>query len=150
MIINFFRHFDVSVMSDAASSCRSLIRLERSIIKALLILLCVGIALGSAVQLEAQSSSNPPVYPLKVSSNNRYLTDQSGKPFMIVGDSPQGLITDLSVSEAAEYFANRAALGFNAVQIHLLARTTFGGRTDSSTYDGIIPFTTPGDLSTPN
>lgn len=62
------------------------------------------------------------VYPLKVSANQRYLVDQNDRPFMIVGDSPQGLITDLSISDAAQYFANRASYGFNAVQIHLWVR----------------------------
>src|SRR2546427_353688 len=82
------------------------------------IILCAGLVVGMAVSLAAQS----PVYPLKVSSNHRYLVDQNDTPFMIVGDSPQGLITDLSTAEADAYFANRASYGFNALQIHLLAK----------------------------
>ena len=31
-------------------------------------------------------------YPLKLSSNRRYLVDQNNRPFMIVGDSPQSMI----------------------------------------------------------
>ena len=33
-----------------------------------------------------------PAYPVKASSNNRYLVDQNNSPFMIVGDSPHSLI----------------------------------------------------------
>jgi chitodextrinase len=90
-----------------------------------------------------------PVFPLKVSTNQRYLVDQNDQPFLIVGDSPQGLITDLSTADADTYFANRASHGFNAVQIHIFTKETFGGRSDYSTYDGITPFTTPGDVTTP-
>ncbi|MGB7218689.1 MAG: DUF4038 domain-containing protein [Vicinamibacterales bacterium] len=97
----------------------------------------------------AGAPSSAPLYPLRVSPNGRYLVGQNNVPFLIVGDSPQGLITDLSTTEAAAYFANRAAHGFNAVQIHLIAQENFGGRSDYSTYDGITPFTTPGDISTP-
>src|SRR5215813_10225340 len=50
-----------------------------------------------AVSPSAQAQA---VYPLKVSPNQRYLVDQNSNPFMIVGDSPQGLITDLSISDA--------------------------------------------------
>ena len=69
-------------------------------------------------------------YPLKVSANGRYLVDQDNEPFLIKGDSPQGLIIDLSPSEADAFFANRAAYGFNAMWIHLLGGPTFGGRGD--------------------
>jgi hypothetical protein len=40
--------------------------------------------------------------------------------------------------------------GFNALWVNLLCATYTGGRPDGSTYDGIVPFTTPDDLSTPN
>jgi chitodextrinase len=90
-----------------------------------------------------------PAYPLKVTANG-YLVDQNNKPFLITGDSPQGLIIHLSPSEANTFFANRAEYGFNAMWIHLLAASTFGGSSDGSTYDSIMPFTTLGDLATPN
>ena len=35
---------------------------------------------------------NVPTYPVRASSNNRYLVDQNDQPFMIVGDSPHSLI----------------------------------------------------------
>src|SRR6185436_8771147 len=89
-------------------------------------------------------------YPLKVGPNGRYLVDQNDVPFLIVGDSPQALMVNLSTAEADAFFANRAAAGFNLVWINLLCATYTGGRPDGSTYDGIVPFTTDGDLATPN
>ena len=112
-------------------------------------ILCICVVVAIVSPLEAQQAPTSPAYPLKVSSNHRYLVDQNNTPFMIVGDSPQGLISDLTTDEAAAYFADRAAHGFNAVQIHMMGKTTFGGRGDYSTIDGLTPFTTPGDISTP-
>lgn len=89
-------------------------------------------------------------YPLEPSLNRRYLVDQDGVPFLMMGDSPQGLIANLTEAEADGFFANRQVHGFNAVWINLLCGTYTGGRPDGSTYDGIVPFTTPNDVSTPN
>ena len=92
----------------------------------------------------------PPAFPLKVGPTGRYLVDRNGRPFLIVGDSPQSLIVNLSGAQANRFFANRQAAGFNSTWINLLSQTHTGGRADGDTYDGIAPFTTPGDLSTLN
>jgi hypothetical protein len=89
-------------------------------------------------------------YPLKASSNRRYLVDQRGVPFLIVGDSPQAMIGNLRVKDAAAYIADRRAAGFNALWVNLLCVKYTGCREDGTTFDGIKPFTKPGDLSTPN
>ena len=89
-------------------------------------------------------------YPLKVSDSHRYLVDQNSVPFMVVGDSAWNLIANLTEAQAATYFADRKAIGFNTVLFSLFAGSAIFGRSDFSTYDGIIPFTTPGDISTPN
>jgi hypothetical protein len=91
-----------------------------------------------------------PAYPLKISANRRYLVDQKGVPFLIAGDAPQALTVNLSTADAETYFANRAFHGFNTLWVNLICNEGTGGRNDGSTYDGILPFTTPGDLSTPN
>ena len=90
------------------------------------------------------------LYPLEVSSNRRYLVDQRNAPFLIVGDSPQAMIGNLSLKDAAAYIANRKAAGFNSLLVDLLCVKYTGCREDGKTFDGIQPFTTPGDLSTPN
>lgn len=104
----------------------------------------------AATPVRPSFASRSGAYPLKISRNGRYLTDQHGTPFLLMGDSPQALIVNVTVTEARRYFANRHAGGFNAVWINLLCSTYNGGRADGSTYDGIVPFTKPGDLSTPN
>jgi uncharacterized repeat protein (TIGR01451 family) len=88
--------------------------------------------------------------PIKVGPTGRYLVDQKGAPFLISGESPQALIGDLTESDAALFFANRRAHGFNTVWINLLCNAYTGCQADGSTWDGISPFTTPGDFSTPN
>jgi hypothetical protein len=109
----------------------------------------------------SQASGIRPVYPLKVSANHRYLVDQNNAPFLIVGDSPQGLMSQLTEAEADSYFADRQAHGFNAMGwIDVTcAGHDFPDNKDGRTVDGILPFTghVPGgtdyehyDLSRPN
>jgi hypothetical protein len=98
----------------------------------------------------SSDSAYVPVYPLKVGGDGRHLVDQNNVPFMILGDSPQALIANLSESQAAAYFADRKSMGFNTVWINLLCNSSTGGNPDGTTFDGIAPFTNPGDLSTPN
>jgi Protein of unknown function (DUF4038)/Putative collagen-binding domain of a collagenase len=104
----------------------------------------------SRAQLGAVAAKQRYVYPLEVSANRRYLVDQRNVPFLIVGDSPQAMIGNLSLKEAAAYIANRKAAGFNALWVNLLCAKYTGCRNDGTTFDGIKPFKTPGDLSTPN
>ena len=91
-----------------------------------------------------------PAYPVKVGPTGRYLVDQNGVPFLIVGDSPQAMAGRLSEADAELFFANRQARGFNTVWINLLCASYIGCNSDGSTFDGIPPFNVPGDLTTPN
>jgi hypothetical protein len=87
------------------------------------------------------SSAGAPAYPLKRSLTGRYLVDQSNAPCLIMGDSPQALIVNLTTNDAAFFFADRGAHGFNSMWINLLCSTYTGGRSNASTLDGILPFT---------
>jgi hypothetical protein len=96
-------------------------------------------------------SPDRPVYPLKASGNNRYLVDQNNTPFLMVGDSPQHLITNLSQKEAAAFMENRRGYGINTLWINLLCIFTDGScNREAKTFDGIVPFLVPGDIATPN
>jgi hypothetical protein len=116
----------------------------------------VGTALassGSSLRADRSSSqvgSGGYVYPLKVSESRRYLVDQRNVPFLIAGDSPQSLIGNVSVSDAEKFIASRKAAGINTLWINLLCVQYTACRSDGTTFDGIAPFTTPQDLSTPN
>jgi hypothetical protein len=90
------------------------------------------------------------VYPLRVGPTRRYLVDRRNRPFLIVGDSPQAMVANISPKQAAHFLANRRAAGFNSVWVNLLCVEYTGCRSDGSTYDGIRPFRRPGDISTPN
>ncbi len=103
---------------------------------------------------EQRSAQGPndakPAYPLRISANGRYLVDQNDVPFLIIGDSPQSLIGNLSAADQQMYLADRRAHGFNTVWINLVCNSYTACKSDGTTYDGVAPFTKPGDLATPN
>lgn len=128
--------------------CRRVLGLTSTI----LVVFCgaVAVPVSARQNQTAHRSPPPPAYPLRISANRRYLVDQKRVPFLIAGDAPQALTVNSSTADAETYFANRASHGFNTLWINLLCNDGTGGRKDGTTYDGIAPFTTPGDLSTPN
>ncbi len=96
--------------------------------------------------IEPQVSSA--IWPLKVSEDGRYLTDQAGIPFLIRGEAAWSLIANTTTAEAARYLTDRAKRGFNAVLVNLLeARFAVNAPANRN---GDQPFLTPGDFSTPN
>ena len=103
--------------------------------------LAVVSALTGFLLMPVASSAAPPVYPLKKSANGRYLVDQSNAPCLLIGESPQALIVNLTTNDAALFFTNRSGHGFNTAWVNLLCATYTGGRADASTIDGILPFT---------
>jgi hypothetical protein len=114
-----------------------------------------GFPLGSLPSFAMETTAHAvaaeaPVYPLKISDNGRYLVDDTGAPFLLVGDSPQALIGNLSLSDIAFYIENRARYGINALWVNLLCNGGTACNPDGTTFDGIAPFTAAGDLSTPN
>ena len=52
-------------------------------------------------------------YPLRVGPDHRHLVDQTGKPFLIQGDSPWSIISGLTREEEEQYLENRRQKGFN-------------------------------------
>ena len=86
------------------------------------------------------------VYPLQVSSGKRYLVDQGGAPFLIHGDTAWSLMSATTREDAEEYFADRERKGFNSIIVNLIEHK-FNGPVNRY---GEGPFTTHGDLTTPN
>ena len=125
------------------------------------LLLAVASLSRAAERRVSAPAHTPAVFPLKVSANKRYLVDQTGAPFLIVGDSPQGLMGRLTEKEAEFYFADREAHGFNTlgwIDVACAGRD-YPTNTLATTPDGIRPFTaflsggsdfTYYDLSKPN
>src|SRR5438445_8417363 len=109
---------------------------------------------GTVTSAVATLTVNP-AYPVKVGPTGRYLVDQNNNPFMIVGDSPQSMLVNLSISDMATYMADRQAHGFNSILVMVLCESYTAGNPFGTTYDSIAPFTigtSPSDydLSTPN
>ena len=96
----------------------------------------------TAIGAGSPSGSSTPVFPLKVSTNKRYLVDQKNVPFLIVGDTPQGLMGRLSEHDAEIYFADREALGFDtAGWIDVTcAGPDYRDNVNATTPDGLRPF----------
>jgi chitodextrinase len=149
--------------SDIMNEMRSRDSLDRGLGLMTSIVTLVAFALANfvcAASMQSQVPSGPHqrithvfpkrAYPLKVSLDKRFLVDQDNVPFLLMGDSPQALMVNLSEAEADMFFADREVHGFNGAWVNLLCGTYTGGRPDASTYDGIVPFTTPGDVSTPS
>jgi hypothetical protein len=97
------------------------------------------------------------IYPVKISTTNpRILVDRNDNPFLIVGDSPHSLFSNLSSADAAAYLADRAARGINSLWVNLLCVRPVEGRPDGSLLDGTRPFvhalsgTKFYELTTPN
>jgi hypothetical protein len=121
-------------------------------------LLLLAITLASLTLVGQTLSRSPlasPVYPLKASSNGRYLTDSNGVPFLLMGDSPQSMIANLAPRQMSGYMQNRQAMGFNSILVDALCTSYTGGNGNGTAYDGTPPFTSGTDpsnydLSTPN
>lgn len=110
----------------------------------LLYALTISALVVPSIAVTAQrSSAKAPVFPLHVSSNHRTLEDQKGAPFLIVGDTPQGLMGRLTEADADRYFADREAHGFNTMG--WIDATCAGADYPTNAYattpDGIRPFT---------
>lgn len=88
-------------------------------------------------------NAGPAAFPLKVSENHRYMVDQNNVPFLMVGDTPQGLMGRLNEKDAETYFADREAHGFNAMGwIDVMcAGRDYPTNLNATTPDGIRPFT---------
>jgi hypothetical protein len=87
-------------------------------------------------------------FPLKVSSEGRYLVDQDGIPFFIAGDTPWIITTNVSYSDAEYYLNAVQSLGVTAILCDLINH--YGGANAPSNYYNDPPFNIPGDFDTAN
>ncbi len=108
-----------------------------------LFLLLVGFLLDGDVQARAA-----PAFPLKISTNGRYLTDQKDVPFFLHGASPWSLLAQLSKDDAERYLESIRQQGFNAIIVTLVEHR-FSDQAPRN-HAGAAPFQTPGDFATPN
>ncbi len=55
--------------------------------------------------------------PIEISANRRYLLESDGRPFFYLGDTAWRLLYRLDRAETDHYLSDRAAKGFNAIQM---------------------------------
>jgi Protein of unknown function (DUF4038)/Putative collagen-binding domain of a collagenase len=60
-----------------------------------------------------------PVFPLKVSENRRYLVDQRGEPFFVLGDTPW-FLQKRRIEDVRRIMDDRKAKGFNTLFLEIL------------------------------
>jgi len=84
-------------------------KLNRFILSCFIITLCFS--------LFAQTNFE---YPVKLTPENHFLTDQKGTPFFWSGDAAWSLIVQLSREDAEFYLDNRLAKGFNMLMVNLI------------------------------
>jgi hypothetical protein len=109
-------------------------------------LLLSSLLISSGQQLFAAGAKH--AFPLKVSDNHRYLVDEAGQPFLVVGDTAWSLIAQLSEADIAQYLDDRARRGFSAIIVNLIEHK-FASRAPAKR-DGVPPFLKPGDFTRPN
>ena len=107
---------------------------------------------SSTLTFAVRSRGKDSAYPLAVSPNGRYLTDQRGVPFLLKAEAAWLALVNLTAEEQEKYLADRAARGFNAVEVMLLNHDYTRGPnpTPPANRYGEEPFTKPGDFATPN
>lgn len=59
------------------------------------------------------------LFPLSISQSQRYLVGNDGSPFLIHGDTPWALITELNAAQRETYLTDRASKGFNTILIEV-------------------------------
>lgn len=87
-------------------------------------------------------------FPLRISDDHRHLLDANGAPFLVQGDAAWSIIANLTYEDAIRYLDDRRAKGFNAVLVNLIEHL-FSSNPPRD-LAGREPFSTIGDMSTPN
>jgi hypothetical protein len=79
-------------------------------------------------------------FPLKVSADGRYFTDQNNKPFFLNGDAAWDLPVGLTYADAKYYIDNADSNGFSVIVWRLLGPSGYGPHAPSNIYN-VPPFT---------
>src|ERR1051325_5195585 len=73
------------------------------------------------------SLSAATAFPVRYSANSRYLVDQNGAPFPILGRT-SWCITSLATVDYREYLDDCAARGYNAIEVNVINHSIRGNR----------------------
>jgi hypothetical protein len=86
------------------------------------LLVLAALVLAHAAPVEAA-----PAFPVKYSANKRYLTDQTGAPFPILGRTAW-FVTSLSVTDYRTFVDETVARGYTAIEFHVVNHDPRGNR----------------------
>ena len=94
--------------------------------------------------------SSAPVYPLKVSTDGRYLVDQNDQPWRVQADAAWLMSSEATPDEVDQYLQIRQSQGFNTFYLMAMVHPDGYGAAPNAPNDwrGDPPFATPGDFST--
>jgi hypothetical protein len=82
----------------------------------------------------------PGNFPIKASSNGRYLVNSLGQPFLMMAESAQA-IQNILPADAQAYFADRGNRGYNGIQFDLVSTPyVFNNNPGYGFSDGLKPF----------
>ncbi|MGB8491394.1 MAG: glycoside hydrolase family 140 protein, partial [Bacteroidales bacterium] len=81
-------------------------------------LVALTLATGACAQMKSPQIKK--LAALEISENRRYLVDENGNPFFWLGDTGWLLFSKLTREEADKYLTDRAAKGFNVIQVMVL------------------------------
>ena len=88
------------------------------------------------------------LFPLHVEAGKRYLVTAQGTPFLIQGDTPWLLMTQLNKADVDLYLDDRKAKGVNTILVELIEHY-YSDNAPANWY-GEAPFQVAGDFSTAN
>jgi hypothetical protein len=94
------------------------------------------------------TGASAPLFPLKAAESGRFLVDQKGAPFLVVGDTAWSLIAQLAEKDIDRYLEDRSKRRFNSVIVNLIEHRFCTA--PPKTRAGLAPFQKAGDFSTPN
>jgi hypothetical protein len=97
--------------------------------------------------LSTACTATESLFPLHVSADHRYLEDAQNRPFLVHGESSWEIVYMLTKEETSEYFAERAAQGFNATLLNILPDSN---NPHTRNRYGAEPFADPLDFRTAN
>jgi Protein of unknown function (DUF4038)/Putative collagen-binding domain of a collagenase len=137
--------------SEGADQLTDRCRLERGLQRLLCLLCLLGAVATQAI-----------AFPVKYSADHRYLVDQSGAPFPIMGRTAW-FVTSLTVADYHTFIDDTAARGYSAIELHVINHDPRGNhppfngngdapflnRLDGTSWDGALSNSAP-DFTTPN
>ncbi|MGZ6126389.1 MAG: apiosidase-like domain-containing protein, partial [Myxococcales bacterium] len=85
------------------------------------------------------ASAGQTVFPVTYSSSRRYLQDQSGAPFPILGRTAW-FVTSLSSADYKTFIDDSVSKGFNAIEFHVVNHDDRGNRAPYGNNGTLLPF----------